>query len=426
MQIKKVEALQIYDSRGNPTVECAVTLVDGTVGTGLVPAGTSTGRNEARELRDGDRHRLGGNSVYAVLENIEKIIGPAVCDQGVFDQEQIDQTMIDLDGTENKSRLGANAILAVSMAIANAAAATKRIPLYEYLGRGLGNLLPLPQVQIFGGGAHSSWRTDIQDFLIIPVAATTYTQTLEMVHDVYHSTGNWLKKRGKHYGVADEGGFWPAFDSHQHILEAIVECIEQAGYRPGKEIAIALDIAASELYNGKVYKLTLEDKTFTSYEFIQELVKWCRNYPIISLEDPLADTDWSGWEALCRELGNQIQVIGDDLFATNCARIKRGIDRSAANAVLIKPNQIGTVSETLAAICYTQEARWLPIISARSGETEDTFISHLAVATNAGQIKVGSFARSERLAKWNELLRIERGLMERANFIGKKIFERDS
>lgn len=426
MQIKSVEAFQIYDSRGNPTVECAVAVTGGVVGRGLVPAGASTGRTEAFELRDGDTHRLRGNSVCAALDNIEKVIAPAICGQDVFDQDQIDGIMIDLDGTENKTRLGANAILAVSMATANAAAAAKRIPLYEYLGEGLGDLLPLPQVQIFGGGAHSAWHTDIQDFLIIPIAANTYTQTLEMVHDVYHITADWLQRHGKRYGVADEGGFWPVFNNHQQILETIVECIEQAGYRPGQDIAIALDIAASELYNGEVYRLKLEDKTFTTNEFIAQLTQWCTSYPIISLEDPLADVDWSGWKALYGELGDQIQIIGDDLFTTNCARIREGVTRSLANAVLIKPNQIGSVSEALQAIRCTQEAHWLPIISARSGETEDTFISHLAVATNAGQIKVGSFSRSERMAKWNELLRIERCLKKQAKFVGKKIFERSS
>ena len=423
-QIKRIQALQIYDSRGNPTVECTVTLADGVMGTGLVPAGASVGRHEALELRDGDRHRLRGNSVYSALDNIEKVIAPTVCGLDVFNQKHIDQTMIDLDGTENKAKLGANAILAVSMATANAAAAAKRIPLYEYLGSRVNRLLPLPQVQIFGGGAHSAWRTDVQDFLVIPLAATTYTQALEMIHNVYHTTASWLQKHGKNYGVADEGGFWPAFESHQQVLETMVECIEQAGYKPGEEIAIALDIAAGELYDGKVYRLKLEDRTLTSDELIRELVQWCRDYPIISLEDPMADIDWPGWRALWLELGSEIQIIGDDVFTTNCKRIKQGVKQSLANAVLIKPNQIGTVSETLDAICYTQQAGWLPVISARSGETEDSFIAHLAVATNAGQIKVGSFSRSERMAKWNELLRIERGLKDRANFVGKKIFQR--
>ncbi|MDJ0956599.1 MAG: phosphopyruvate hydratase [Arenicellales bacterium] len=422
-QIKQVQALQIYDSRGNPTVECTVRLANGVVGTGLVPAGASVGRHEALELRDGDPHRLMGKSVYNALDNIEKIIAPAIRNLDVLDQKHVDQTMIDLDGTENKAKLGANAILAVSMATASAAAATKRIPLYDYLGDGVNRLLPLPQVQIFGGGAHSAWRTDVQDFLIIPLAATTYTQALEMIYNVYHTTASWLKKNGNNYGVADEGGFWPAFENHHQVLQTMVKCIEQAGYRPGDEIAIALDIAASELYDGKVYRLKLENRTLTSSELIRELVQWCKDYPIISLEDPLADIDQLGWEALYVELGDQIQLIGDDLFTTNCKRIKQGVEQSLANAVLVKPNQIGTVSETLEAIRYTQQVGWLPVISARSGETEDSFIAHLAVATNSGQIKVGSFSRSERMAKWNELLRIERCLKDRAKFVGKKIFQ---
>ena len=422
-QITRVQALQIYDSRGNPTIECTITLANGVVGSGLVPAGASVGRHEALELRDGDPHRLMGKSVYKALDNIEKIIAPAICNLDVFDQKHIDQTMIDLDGTENKAKLGANAILAVSMASASAAAATKRIPLYEYLGKGVGCLLPLPQAQIFGGGAHSAWRTDVQDFLIIPLAATTYSQALEMIHNVYHTTAGWLQAHGKGYGVADEGGFWPAFESHQQVLQTMVACIEQAGYRPGDEIAIALDIAASELYDGKTYRLKLENRTLTSEEFVRELVQWCRNFPIISLEDPLADVDWPGWRALYAELGSQIQLIGDDLFTTNCERIKQGVEQQLANAVLIKLNQIGTVSETLEAIRYTQQVGWLPIVSARSGETEDSFIAHLAVATNAGQIKVGSFSRSERMTKWNELLRIEQCLTGRAKFVGKKIFQ---
>ena len=422
-KIKRIQALQIYDSRGKPTVECAVTLANGVVGVGLVPSGASTGRTEALELRDGDKHRLLGNSVYNALNNIEQVIAPAICDLDVFDQNRIDQTMIDLDGTKNKAKLGANATLAVSMAVANAAAATKRIPLYEYLGGQKDHLLPLPQVQLFGGGAHSAWRTDVQDFLVIPLAATTYTQALEMIHNVYHTTASWLQQHQKSYGVADEGGFWPVFESHHQVLEAMVECIELAGYQPGKEIAIALDVAASELYDGKVYRLELEGKTLTSVELIRELIQWCRDYPIISLEDPLADVDWPGWQALYLELGSQIQIIGDDLFTTNCELIKKGVEQLLANAVLIKLNQIGTVSETIEAVHYTQQAGWLPIVSARSGETEDSFIAHLAVATNAGQIKVGSFSRSERMVKWNELLRIQRCLNERAKFVGKMIFK---
>ncbi len=422
MKIKSLAALQIYDSRGDPTIECTVKLENGVSGRGMVPAGASTGRYEALELRDGDVQRWRGRSVFNAIDNIEKILAPAVCGQNVCAQKEIDQAMIALDGTDNKSNLGANAILAVSMGVASAAANTQRIPLYEYLGAGQGDILPLPQIQIFGGGAHTAWRTDIQDFLIITVGANSYGECLQMAHDVYHTTGRWLRRHHKLCGVADEGGYWPVFDNHAQILDAIGECIERSGYRPGRDVAIALDVAASELYDGQHYRLGLEGKTFSSEEFIHELAAWCRNYPILSLEDPLADIDTAGWRSLYAQLGDQIQVIGDDLFTTNSARIKKGVQQSLANAVLIKLNQIGTVSETLEAIHHTQEAGWRAVISARSGETEDTFVSHLAVGTNAGQLKVGSFARSERMAKWNELIRIERCLNAKSRFIGKKVF----
>ena len=420
MQISGLKALQIYDSRGEPTVECKVTLTNGVAGTGMVPAGASTGRYEALELRDGDLRRWRGRSVLKAIDNIEKILAPVVCGRSVLAQTEIDQAMIDADGTDNKSKLGANAILAVSMAVANAAAKAQQLPLYEYLGGG--DLLPLPQIQIFGGGAHAAWRTDIQDFLIIAVGASSCSESLRMVHDVYHSTGRWMHRHHKDCGVADEGGYWPAFDSHTQILDTVSECIEQAGYRAGGDIAIALDIAASELHDGQRYRFRLEDKTLSSDEWINELAAWCRDYPIVSIEDPLADVDIAGWRCLYERLGDAIQIVGDDLFTTNCARIKTGVEQSLANAVLVKPNQIGTVSETLQAIRLAQGAGWRAVISARSGETEDTFISHLAVGSNAGQLKVGSFARSERMAKWNELIRIENCLNAKSRFIGKQVF----
>ncbi|MDA9982678.1 phosphopyruvate hydratase [Gammaproteobacteria bacterium] len=423
MKIERIEAFQIYDSRGNPTVECAVTLENGAVGAGLVPSGASTGRNEAFELRDGEPHRLRGNSVYTAIDNIESVIAPRLLGADVFAQADIDRDLCELDGTANKSRLGANAILAVSMAIADAAAAARQVPLFEYLGDGLGNVLPLPQIQLFGGGAHSAWRTDVQDFLIIPLGASNYPHALEMTHNVYHAAGEWMRKRNKYCGVADEGGYWPEFENHGQVLDAIIECIELAGYTPGRDMAIALDIAAGELYEGTSYRFNLENKSFDTEALLKLLLDWCSNYPVISLEDPFSDRDWAGWEALYGELGSSIQLIGDDLFTTNPELIKRGVERRQANAVLIKPNQIGTVSETLAAIRCTQQAGWRPVVSARSGETEDVFISHLAVATNAGQIKVGSFARGERMAKWNELLRIERCLRDDATFLGKQVFE---
>lgn len=422
MRIKRIEALQIYDSRGIPTVECTVELENGVTGTGIVPAGASTGRYEAWELRDANPGRWRGLSVLSAVDSIEKILAPSIRGLDVFAQEEIDRLMIEMDGTENKSSLGANSILAVSMAVAKAAANTQGVNLYEYLGAGRGDLLPLPQIQVFGGGAHTFWRTDVQDFLIIPIGATSYSGALEMAHDVHHAVGDWLRRHNKNFGVADEGGYWPDFDEHTQILDTLVCCIEQAGYRPGHEIAIALDIAASEIYDDRKYRFQLEDRTFSSTQFVDQLVTWCRNYPILSIEDPMADVDQGGWSSLYSRLGDQIQIIGDDLFTTNCARIKSGVERSLANAVLIKLNQIGTVSETMEAIRYTQKVGWRPVISARSGETEDTFICHLAVATNAGQLKVGSFARGERMAKWNELLRIERCLTPRQKFKAKKIF----
>lgn len=422
MKIKEVQAFQIFDSRGTPTVECSVILDDGLSGNGLVPAGASTGQYEALELRDGDEGRFGGKSVWIAIDNIERLIAPAVRGQDVFDQRGIDRIMLDLDGSERKSNLGANAILAVSMAVCNAAARARCVPLYEYLGGGEGDLIPLPHIQIFGGGAHSAWRTDIQDFLIIPLGATSYMHSLEISHNVYRAAGDWMRQHQKSCGVADEGGFWPVFDSHRQILDTMVRCIERAGYEPGKDVAIALDIAASEFFDGQKYRLNLDRQEFSTAEFAGLLAEWCGDYPVLSLEDPMADVDRKGWENVYRLFGDQIQIIGDDLFTTNPVRIRMPSLQSLANAVLIKPNQIGTISETIDAIRATQDAGWRPIISARSGETEDTFISHLAVATNAGQLKVGSFSRGERMAKWNELLRIERGLSKKSRFIGRKLF----
>lgn len=422
VRIKSLNAFQIYDSRGTPTVECTVTLNNGVTGSGLVPSGASTGKHEALELRDGDPDYLRGRSVHNVIGNIENIIAPKLRGEQVVEQQKIDQIMIELDATRNKSKLGANAILAVSMGVANAAARSLQIPLYEYLGDGSGDLLPLPQIQVFGGGAHGGWRTDVQDFMIIAVGATSYAQTLEMTHNVYHAAGEWMQRHDKSLGVADEGGYWPQFDDHEEILETLVACIEHSGYRPGDDIAIALDVAASELYDGEKYCFRLENQSHGTDEFIALLKRWCSRYPIISLEDPLADEDWTGWQRLYSELGDRVQLIGDDLFTTDVERISRGVQESVANAVLIKPNQIGSVSETLKAIRYTQNAGWRPVVSARSGETEDTFICHLAVATNAGQLKVGSFARGERMAKWNELLRIQQCLKKRARFTGREIF----
>lgn len=424
MKIKRVEAFQIYDSRGKPTVECTVTTEDGVVRSGLVPSGASTGRTEALELRDRDPLRFRGEAVFSAVRNIEDEIAPLVEGMDVFDQEAVDETMCDLDGTVNKSRLGGNAILAVSMAVANAAAAVNRVPLFDYLGNGRGYLMPMPQIQLFGGGAHSAWRTDIQDFLVVPVGAEDFPRSLEITHNIYHAAGDWMREQNKFYGVADEGGFWPEFDSHTQVLDAVVKCIELAGYSPGKDVAIALDVAASELYDGALYRFSLEDRALHRDQLLGLFMEWCANYPIVSLEDPFSDQDPDGWSSIRAELGDRVQLIGDDLFTTNIHLIEKGVEGNLANAVLIKPNQIGTLTETLAAIRLTQASNWRPIVSARSGETEDALISHLAVATNAGQIKVGSFARSERMAKWNELLRIGRCLSDnKAVFAGRTILE---
>ena len=420
MKITAINAWQIYDSRGTPTVEAEVTLEDGSRGLGVSPSGASTGQFEALELRDGDPRRFRGKSVFKAIANIKSEIAAALIGSNGLHQELLDKKLIELDGTPNKTRLGANAILPVSMAAANAAAAASHQPLHAYLGKGQGTLLPIPEIQILGGGAHANWRTDVQDFLLIAIGAKSFEEVMEITHNVYHAAGDIMRRRGRYFGVADEGGFWPDFDRNEDALELMVEAIETAGYTPGRDAAIALDIAASDLYDEKKarYSFRLEDKEFTSSEFCGLMVDWCSRFPIVSIEDPMADTDWEGWSAIAHELRNRIQIVGDDLFTTNTARIRTGIERQVANSVLIKLNQIGTVTETMEAIYLTQSAGWQPIVSARSGETEDAFISHLAVATNAGQLKVGSFSRSERMVKWNEVLRIERDLSERARFVG--------
>lgn len=420
MKIRNIDALQIFDSRGNPTVEAIITLDDGSQGHGLVPSGASTGQFEAHELRDGNPHRFHGKSVEKAISNIRGEIAMALKGMTVQSQSAVDRTMIELDGTGDKSRLGANAILGVSMALANALANTSKLPLFESLGGGKGVTLPLPEIQIFGGGAHANWRTDVQDWLVIATGANTYTDTLEITFNVYRAAGEILKSRDALYGCADEGGFWPAFRCNEEAFETFAQAVHLAGYTLGKEASLSLDIAASDLFNEKTrqYTLNLDKKSYDPDDFMALLVRWCIDYKVVSIEDPAADVDWDSWRHFRAAYPGEIQIVGDDLFTTNPARISEGIKLDLANAVLIKPNQIGTVTETLAAIELTQSAGWAPVISARSGETEDTFISHLAVATNAGQLKVGSFTRSERMAKWNECLRIERLLGSRARFSG--------
>lgn len=420
MKITSLDALQIFDSRGNPTVEVIATLEDGTTGHGLVPSGASTGHHEALELRDGDKSRFNGKSVFKALSHVTGEIASEVIGRDVFDQAGLDAALIALDGTPGKSRLGANATLGTSMAIAQAAANAKRVPLFTSLGDG--TLLPLPEIQIFGGGKHAQGRIDIQDFMIMALTAQTYDETLEVTANVFHAAAEIMRKRGLLAGVADEGGYWPMFDRNEDVFDALIASIELAGYTPGREVGISLDIAATDLFEDGYYTLGLEKRRFTSDEFASLMIEWVEKYPIVSIEDPMAEDDWEGWKNMRQAIGHRCQLIGDDHFTTNITRIERGIAANTANAVLIKLNQIGTVTETVAAIRRTQKAGWLPVVSARSGETEDAFIAHLAVATNAGQLKVGSFSRSERMAKWNEVLRIQRQLGSRARFIGAGIF----
>jgi enolase len=425
VRIAQTTAFQIFDSRGNPTVQAEVVLEGGSRGRGLVPSGASRGAREAVELRDGDGARFRGRSVQRAVQNVNGEIAQALHGKDASDQAGIDRVLVELDGTPNKTRLGANAILAVSMAVADAAANTRGKMLCESLTPQPGTLLPLPEIQIIGGGAHADHRTDIQDFLLVAIGARSYLESLEIIFNTYHVAKDVLKERSKLYGVADEGGYWPDFRTNEEVLELLVEVIERAGYVPGRHVAISLDIAASDLFDLETgqYRFAREEREFSSQQFVELMLGWCQKYPIISLEDPMSEADWEGWGRIYAALGEKIQIVGDDLFCTNAEIIKRGIEAEVANAVLIKLNQIGTVTETLAAIRLTQQAGWLPIISARSGETEDAFISHLAVATNAGQLKAGSFSRSERMAKWNEVIRIERALGARARFLGGEIFK---
>ena len=421
MKIRSIDAFQIYDSRGNPTVEAVVTLENGVSGHGLVPSGASTGQFEAHELRDGDNARFRGKSVFRAVENIRTEIADTLRGRDVADQRGIDEAMVGLDGTPNKSRLGANAILGVSMAVAEAAARARGVPLYAALGEG--STLPLPEIQILGGGAHANWRTDIQDWLVIATGARDYAETLEITFNVFHAAADLMKARGSYYGAADEGGLWPEFASNTHAFDTFAEAVDRAGYTLGREASLSLDIAASDLYDPRSgrYHLKLDGESYDSAGFADRVTRWCRDYKVVSVEDPAADTDWPGWERVQRACGHDTQIIGDDLFTTNRERIREGMAKGVANSVLIKLNQIGTVTETIDAIRLTREAGWAPVVSARSGETEDAFIAHLAVATDAGQLKVGSFCRSERMAKWNECLRIGRQLGERARFGGRDV-----
>lgn len=422
MKIKEIDAFQVFDSRGNPTLEAIVELENGVTGSAIVPSGSSTGQFEAHELRDRDPSKFLSRSVYKAIGNVKNEIRQKLIRKDVHQQAELDLLMIELDGTKNKSRLGANAILGVSMAAARASSNDQKKQLFQTLTEGGGSLLPLPEIQIIGGGAHADWRIDIQDFMIICTGAKSYGESLEMQFNVYHQCGQLLKEKGKFAGVADEGGYWPDFDSNEEVFEILLESIEKAGYTPGEDVHISLDIAGSEFYENGIYHLSLEDRALNSDQYYKVVSSWCERYPIISIEDPFAETDLPNWKRFTKDFGDKIQIVGDDLFTTDIERVKEGKQESLANSVLIKLNQIGTITETINCIKQTQKFGWVPVVSARSGETEDPFISHLAVATNAGQLKVGSFSRSERMAKWNEVLRIERELQDKAEFKGGNIF----
>jgi len=424
-KIKEVLARQVFDSRALPTVEVEVVLECGAVGVGIVPSGASTGIYEALELRDKEE-RLGGKGVNKALENIRNVIAPELVGMDATHQVAIDKCLIALDGTPNKSNLGANAVLGCSIAVAKAAANAYQQPLFRYLGGCNAKVLPVPMIQIIGGGAHAIGSTDIQDYLVVPMSGKTFTQGYEMVVDVYNATKIVFQEKGKPLSTADEGGFWPtAFETNEEGLALIVEGIKKAGFEPGVDIAIALDIASSEFYDEEKgqYTFHLENRSFTREEFVDLLYNWVEKYPIISIEDGCSELDWQGHQLLTEKLGNRVQLIGDDLFTTSIERIRKGLEKGTCNSVLIKMNQIGTITETLDAIEYTKSIGYLPVVSARSGETEDTTIVHLAIATNAGQLKVGSVARSERTAKWNEVIRMEEKLGSKAQYPSSSIFE---
>ena len=417
--IQEIRAREILDSRGNPTVECDVILTSGTMGRAAVPSGASTGEHEAVELRDDDPQHYLGKGVLKAVENIESAIAPALGGMDPSDQRLIDGTMIELDGTPNKSQLGANAILAVSMACSRAAANDLKLPLYRYLGGVNANVLPVPMMNILNGGAHADNNVDFQEFMVMPIGAETFADALRWGAEVFHILKSVLKKKGYNTAVGDEGGFAPSLKSNVEAIEVILEAIQKAGYTPGEQIAIALDPAVSELFENGNYTFKKSDKSSKSSEqMVRFWSDWAHKYPIVSLEDGLAEDDWEGWKMLTDELGDTIQLVGDDLFVTNSERLQRGIDEGCANSILIKVNQIGTVTETLECIELARRNGYTCVISHRSGETEDTFIADLAVGTGVGQIKTGSASRTDRIAKYNQLLRIEEELGRGAGFLG--------
>ena len=424
MQIKQIKAREVLDSRGNPTVEVDCILQDGALGRAIVPSGASTGEHEALEMRDGDKKRYLGKGVLKAVNNVNTLIAAALIGQDATNQSRVDQTMLAMDGTRNKSKLGANAMLGVSMAVARAGAVSHNLPLYRYIGGVNASVLPVPMMNIVNGGAHADNTIDFQEFMIMPVGAPSFPEAVRMGAEVFHSLKSILHDGGYATSVGDEGGFAPNLKTVPEAIEVILKAIEKAGYKPGDDVAIALDVAASEFYDKKgKYIFKKSDKSENSAEdLIKMYSQWCAKYPIVSIEDGLAEDDWDGWALLTKEIGRKVQLVGDDLFVTNTERLARGMGKGVANAILVKVNQIGTISETLDTIEMARKASYGVVISHRSGESEDTFIADLAVASNAGQIKTGSMSRTDRVAKYNQLLRISEELGAEATFPGREAF----
>ncbi len=423
--IENIHAREILDSRGNPTVEVEVTLEDGSFGRAAVPSGASTGVHEALELRDGDKKRYGGKGVKKAVSHVNDEIASALIGMDALDQGAVDRTMIELDGTPHKEKLGANAILGVSLATARAAADTCNLPLFRYLGGAAANRMPVPMFNILNGGVHANWQgTDLQEFMIAPVGAPNFAEALRWGSEIYHTLKTVLKDGGYSTGVGDEGGFAPALKRNVDAMDLIVKSIEGAGYRPGEDVVIALDPASSGFYEDGLYNLRTEKRKVNSAEMVAMYADWAKKYPFVVLEDGLAEDDWDGWKLLNRELGSKLELVGDDLFVTNVERIQRGIDENAANAVLIKLNQIGTLTETIAAVNLAYSANWGAMVSHRSGETVDSFIADLTVALGTGHLKTGAPCRGERLEKYNQLMRIEEYLGDSAIYAGRKAFVR--
>jgi len=420
--IKSVKALEILDSRGNPTVQVTVQLSDDSTGVAAVPSGASTGKYEAVELRDGDKNRYNGLGVLKAVSNINTVIAPELTGTVATDSESVDQRLLKLDSTPDKSYLGANAILGVSLAVVRALAASSQIPLYHYLGKKEDYILPVPMMNILNGGKHASDSTDFQEFMIVPVGSSTFKDALRMGTEIYHALKKTIKNRGLNTNVGDEGGFAPSVASNKEAIELILEAIDTAGYKAGNDCYIALDPAASSFYQDGRYILRREGSSLSSNEMVDYYIKWVFSYPLISIEDGLDEDDWPSWSALTDRVGKKVQLVGDDLYTTNAMRLNQGITRKASNSILIKPNQVGSLTETLAAIHLARKAGWTTVISHRSGETEDSFIADLAVAVNAGMIKTGAPCRSERVVKYNRILNIEEELGKHARFAGKEAF----